>query len=573
MFHKEGSGQKLVLDKLYEWDLELVKPDKVDYTIMFSNRPITDSYLALWYDTTEPNSYITGSTEINSLTGFTSAVTSGFTINDIGLTGVDNGRFDSLTGESITFTQGNIRLPLYRISGTSRVYGYLDEIDNSGNYISLSGGYFQNFYRLWDYPYELLPAQTPNGWTAEFWLKISADTIDGTTDDFTNDGIFYYRGTRAENKFSNFFSGETGITTTEGIELTASTLQPYNFDPFLSGDTWYGRFVNSASTLTGITSAITSTILTGYTFVPIPQAEIDCITGSTTGSPSGYTVSEVVDFITACTSGITADTIVNSFTADTTGFTSVTTTDVITLLESYDIPELTSTTVTAYTATISDIDFSEYNRISGTSNNALAFMITKDGRIGYRKVSHEIDCVSNNPLLSIEQSFTPYQVFDNNDGWMHVVVRFRHYETGRFIIGADCVEDNLKDQKGDLQIFVNGRPVYKKPNFIDIIPRRHRDVHRTLQQGVPYNISWGGGTQGLSETITFDGPDNDDYGLLLERWFNGYFEGGISVFRLYLRPLSVDEIIHNFKVERDRFGRTENFGGRIIRLSSLFIVV
>ena len=97
------------------------------------------------------------------------------------------------------------------------------------------------------------------------------------------------------------------------------------------------------------------------------------------------------------------------------------------------------------------------------------------------------------------------------------------------------------------------------------------------QIGVPFNISWGGGTQGLHENLTFSScsaltsnyiqdpeclPNNILSGttlsglstnILLEQNFGGTFDGGISQFRFYIDPLESDEIKHNFKLLKDKF--------------------
>ena len=49
---------------------------------------------------------------------------------------------------------------------------------------------------------------------------------------------------------------------------------------------------------------------------------------------------------------------------------------------------------------------------------------------------------------------------------------------------------------GVLTIFVNGRPVFVDNDFEEIIPRR-LNTDPQKQVGVPYNMSWGGGSQGL----------------------------------------------------------------------------
>ena len=56
---------------------------------------------------------------------------------------------------------------------------------------------------------------------------------------------------------------------------------------------------------------------------------------------------------------------------------------------------------------------------------------------------------------------------------------------------------------GSLKIYVNGKLFYVINGFEEIIPRG-LNAEKEKQLGVPFNISWGGGTQGLRESLTFE---------------------------------------------------------------------
>ena len=133
-----------------------------------------------------------------------------------------------------------------------------------------------------------------------------------------------------------------------------------------------------------------------------------------------------------------------------------------------------------------------------------------------------------------------------------------------------------KFRRGRLKIYINGKIFFKIENFEEIIPRG-LNTDKEKQLGVPFNISWGGGTQGLREHLTFSACTDllDNYiqdpecfptnvlnqsslfgmstSILLEQNFGGTFEGGISQFRLYVEPLGADEVKHNFKLLKDKF--------------------
>ena len=136
--------------------------------------------------------------------------------------------------------------------------------------------------------------------------------------------------------------------------------------------------------------------------------------------------------------------------------------------------------------------------------------------------------------------------------------------------------EQKKYRQGRLKIYINGKIFYKINDFEEIIPRA-LDTDKEKQLGVPFNISWGGGTQGLHENLTFSsctGLTNNyiqdpecfpteilsnsllnklKTNILLEQNFGGSFDGGISQFRMYTNPLGSDEVKHNFKLLKDKF--------------------
>jgi hypothetical protein len=137
--------------------------------------------------------------------------------------------------------------------------------------------------------------------------------------------------------------------------------------------------------------------------------------------------------------------------------------------------------------------------------------------------------------------------------------------------------DEAKFRMGRLKIFINGRIFYTVEDFEEVIPRA-LDTDKEKQVGVPFNMSWGGGTQGLHENLTLSACTATTMGMyiqdpecfpenilsattlnklkthiLLEQNFAGTFDGAISQFRFYTEPLSAPEVKHNFKVLKDTF--------------------
>jgi hypothetical protein len=143
--------------------------------------------------------------------------------------------------------------------------------------------------------------------------------------------------------------------------------------------------------------------------------------------------------------------------------------------------------------------------------------------------------------------------------------------------------DNWTEEKkyrlGTLKIFVNGKLFMVAENFEEIIPRL-LDVQKEKQIGVGYNISIGGGTQGLHDNLTFSGGcpesisgityqqdpecltthdlDNTIYSGLtthikLEEYFGGSMIGDVSAFRMYVEPLNASQVKHNFRILKNRY--------------------
>ena len=77
--------------------------------------------------------------------------------------------------------------------------------DGDEKYIVCNGGFYQGFFKLYGHNYEVLPHKLDNEWVMHFNLRPRTDYDTPTnTVNYThknNDGIFFFMGLRAENKF------------------------------------------------------------------------------------------------------------------------------------------------------------------------------------------------------------------------------------------------------------------------------------------------------------------------------------------------------------------------------------
>jgi hypothetical protein len=529
--------------------------------------PFSDDCFVVNYDFNDINIYSSGSTSastIHSLETWVGATNSGYTFTTFGLTGLDNGYIDfdkttgdttnsallsALTGTTVVITSGDTRLTLNRVTGMTGNYEYPIDIlsDSTGNYAKLCGGFYQGYYKLDGYNYQVLPTRVEKAWVSDFWLRKSDLTCSGYTGTTLNDtypdnkGFFFYMGTRAENKFWNIFEGlntgcTSGCTSSSACTGTVTTYCtiPKETEIAISGDSGYpirlspppleiteisnpfllygrarknnrcgtcGSKTDDLGTLTTCSSATTITI-TGFTteitnrqnpFLIYGRASNNRSCG-TCGTSSGFGNQTVCTF---------------------SGFTSV--------LDELD----------------KDVDIID---------NAIGFRIKDDGSIGYRALKLTGTCVNDVYItgVTVEEGYSVSGVV-TDDQW--------HMVSIRFVLNKEVPENKLNcasPRVGKLMIYVDGR---LKKTFYDVdefIAKRLNE-YKDKQLGVPFNISLGGGSQGLLESMTFDGQDPNDLGLKIEQNFAGTFIGDISQFRFYICDLNWIDINNNYNTSKQRY--------------------
>ena len=172
-----------------------------------------------------------------------------------------------------------------------------------------------------------------------------------------------------------------------------------------------------------------------------------------------------------------------------------------------------------------------------------------------------------------EMSSLIYPATERNDTLSLIRPPFTHdeeveYPVQRVVMNRDFIDS--KDKRlGTLKVFLNGYLFMVVENFEEIIPRP-LDTEKEKQIGVSYSMSWGGGTQGLRENLTFNSCTGTTYqqdpelfpdtvlssttlsgistGILMEKYFGGTFDGALSEFRFYAQPLNGGQIQHNNRI-------------------------
>ena len=386
-------------------------------------------------------------------------------------------------------------------------YGMKSDYDRSGFYYDLYGGFFQGFYDLFSYGYQVLPKRVDKGWTVECLLKVRSSGSSwnnqvGTTLNTaypSNEGLFFYLGARSENKFYNCFSGETGYTTSDNktdlynctgscvyTGLSADTCQSaVNYacedgtctdeasciDPTQCNSSWVSLGTNTGWTYD-------DQVFNGN-FYTSAQTEYQIMSNNfalrLSGGPEygGYKLGYRVLRFTGDTSVTgTSDSFACSGGTYATGYT---------IEESYSSnPICTGLTQDSWIKV--DAVFKR--------NNFYATDLQKLWKGGTNLIT-TLTCEEETVAMSGSSATTTNiiegeKLFLQNIAW-----------TG-----------DRNNRVGDLTLYVNSRPVLKVPNFEEVIPRRLNELPMK-QLTEPYSMSWGGGSQGLYESLTLSGSPGE----------------------------------------------------------------
>ena len=528
------------------------------------------------------NYYNPNGVDINCFSAFTG-------VCDVGLVATDNGLFTEMSGETLYYSMGirndykfhphyyDRRFKMHPVTGytsspnqvfsgrpKNTIYNIVSRYSNFvGYYQDLYGGFYQGFYKLFGFDYEVFPERVNQGWTVEMLLRPRNNEAYSITTGQTylngiysgNSGTFFHFGTRAENKYYHFASGspesDSGYTRTFTSGLTEMKTCSCSNTGVTNSECHY-IYPKSATTayhnigcgcgacteqlpvppLDPMFDVVSNGLSLRFSGCPanpricVKYIKItgDCVTTGTcetTGVTfqTGYTITEV------CTEPIydVCDYVCTAITQDRWVMVSAVF-ERYTAIEDCDLLNLGG---------LNDVRVETYqSSINGTTYNLIMPPETHSGDTKENKV---------------------YQVkFDHkwfDDAW---------YRMGR------------------LKIYANGYLFLVIENFEEIIPRE-LNTEKEKQIGVPFNISFGGGSQGLHDHLIFSsstlpyGPYQQDpelfpnnilsattfsalsTNILVEQTFGGSFMGGISQFRMYTEPLQSPSIQHNFRILEQQY--------------------
>lgn len=517
-------------------------------------------------------------------------------ICDVGLTGIDNALTLSMTGETLYYTKGvledefkferlyydrypkfisvntNVRSPNSRFSGitANTIYNIVSKItDDIPYYQELYGGFYQGFYKLFEYDWEVLPERYKLGWSMETIIRprIYDEFEPGAGETTLNEiypnnaGIFFYMGTRAEDKFYHYATGhpesytaytrvteELSCLKTCSCTLTAFTSDCYNVYP-ISGDTYQG----TDCTVCG--NACEHKVVA----IPPKDPTIDVLSNSFAIRLSGDPKNPKINIRTITITGAcqtTADCETHEY-----YLTGYTINNIYSDIGIYDFCS-GSTNQTDFLNTEKwlqvDVVFKRYTFYEGCD-------LLYEGGIG-------------------EMSSLIYPATERGDTLSLIQPPYTHdqekeYPVQRVVMNRDFIDS--KDKRlGSLKVYLNGYLFMIVENFEEIIPRP-LNTEKEKQIGVSYSMSWGGGTQGLRENLTFNSCTGTTYqqdpelfpdtvlsgtslsqletGILLEKYFGGTFDGAISEFRFYAEPLNGGQVQHNNRILKNTYNLFDYF--------------
>ncbi|MEI6297630.1 MAG: hypothetical protein WCO84_08420, partial [bacterium] len=135
-------------------------------------------------------------------------------------------------------------------------------------------------------------------------------------------------------------------------------------------------------------------------------------------------------------------------------------------------------------------EYFEAPPITNVTGNTIAFFMTADRRLGYKYI--------DNKGLII-QNISPSSISDNVTGWTLIAIAF----TPDAIITDPALLECAPQRLGTLIFYINGRSVWTLKDFPEYFFKGLKN-QREKQIGVPYSISWGGGSFGLRYSYHYD---------------------------------------------------------------------
>ena len=524
---------KINRDEYYDY---FINSDTVSYTNCYDG---LITCIDMGYDGTKNDEWLNGDEKYI----WNDSINKNITLNNIGYTGIDNGlikyRKDLITNSqfykiytSSEYKLGNSKtLKLHKVSGTHNMYDYPITLLNDK--IKFNGGFYQGFFKTKCDEYQVLPSNFESGDVINFEFVLNKQDFEKESNKTLNDthknnkGIFFYIGTKSENKWDYLYN--------EDDECFSLSIDNYVDDSEIDKNTHILNNFNDNDLYTDDYSDETSSFFgDDYLIGEIDDCIFDYVENEIDISDIEYETND--GFTLSLNNQQYFDTDNKFILFDRTK-------------DGFNIKNWEDNTKVRFTFhksifdgnlfllmdrtqggfNVKNIDeyrnsFKEkYNVNNDLYNNALCFRITDDGEIGYRYLIKDENCE-----LKVVEGYSNKNIIKDGD-WYTLNVELR-----------------FKVNTMVLYFYVNGYLIYVTNELPKLQLRPLNDIY-SKQETVPYNISLGGGTQGLCETVLPNYMLEPYRTYPLEKYFAGSFIGYIKEFKIYDKMLSAETMKHNSK--------------------------
>ena len=479
-------------------------------------------------------------------------------LENIGYTGFDNGLLyferDKIRNEDFPplyteskyeLTKEETKLKLHFVTGSTIQYSYDYEVEDG--FVKLNGGFLQGFFKTEDCKYEVMPSSFSHSdsLTFEFVLKPSEmekQRFPRLNDIYPNNkGLFFYIGTRAENKWVYMYNkSKNEISYDEYVEDTEIDVEKHKITAF----TDMGIVMDEDSfPLNQTKDVITNCDFFGEDYIVDEigcSCEFDYVADEMDISDFVYQTNDKVFTVGKYEDYADYDNPFLLFNRTCDGFNVLDKDNEskirylgarTKIKKDNNLFLIMNRTMSGHTvSSIEDFyenEMEEYNIYKDLYENALGFRITDDGEIGYRYLIKNDDKDNG---MEIVEGYSKKSIIKNNE-WNHIVIKI------------NFVYDQMI-----FKFYVNGNLVFIS-KYLPKLNLRALDEIYEKQETVPFNISLGGGTQGLIDTILPNYMINPYRVYPLEENFGGSFIGYIKIFKIYLGEINYNEIFNNFQYE------------------------
>lgn len=570
--YKRWNTQLHLYNNMY-WDFVLSQ-DNTPYENINGNTPSKEECLSSYIDFS--NNECIEEESVVSLPKYVwqNAISSFSLVKDFGFTGIDNGRviFDNtisneeyykiLTASYLVEFNNDSRLRLYRVTGNTHNFSYPIEYNETEKFYALKGGFFQGFFKLFGFDYQVLPQYIENEWNLEFVIRPQDYEEEEATlnskNNGKNKGLFFYMGTRAENKFAQYYDSEIDNYPDRVADFCCGE-NYFEFD-WDDGETAYSKFKAEFFAFLLLTpfncSCKTPCIsCKSYTEDETYQnlarecelyfgdgylqndeelnRNIETSDGAGIKRGGYYEIKTDNKFLTfdRTKKGLTTDSPNKNAVVTLYGYKD----------NSSENKFLTfSRTKNGETADNEATPKYKYNIKNDIKNNAFALKINDDGSIGYRYIISDCD----EGIKIVEEHSYPNLVRYGKWSVINAKIQIINGNTD------DCGTPMGK-RKMRIMLYVDGNLVFISKELPEFNFNEFDEIY-AKQEGVPFNISIGGGTQGLSDAWIVDKRCPFNKVLPLEDNFAGTFIGDIKSFKFYTCPLNINEIRNNYLFEKQK---------------------